>query len=347
MKISEIHQGNTTFLHTIKTVEWLVNNTYVSVFDPVKFDGYQREINDAHCEKIVKYLKNNFYLPTPIICSCDEKYTDAIKLRIVDGQHRVRAFKNLMEKDNYRYQQIKNNQISVIIMEQVDIEKEIDTFITINKTSKRVDTSLAYVLKNKLNIEKTSSELTISKLDYIAVELAVLMNENNPIWKNRISFTGSPKQNSLEVISLNAFVKATRQLIGQLDKKEIIELKWENKIEIEDCIKTVEKIIDNLWIAVQEKWGDLFKYESSNVKIIQGPIGYSSITRFIANEIKNLEIEQLQKIDSISMMDKMINKWINSIDLFEEVWYQGNKFSKLTSESGYNIIASELKNSMK
>ena len=71
MKELIIMQGNESFLHTAKTVDWLVNNTSVSVFDPIKFEGYQLEINENHCKKIVKYLETKFYLPTPIICACE------------------------------------------------------------------------------------------------------------------------------------------------------------------------------------------------------------------------------------------------------------------------------------
>lgn len=346
MEITPIRQEDNTFLHTVKTVEWLVNNTTVSVFNPIEFTGYQREISDAHCAKIVNYLNSKFYLPTPIICACDYEYKDADSLRIVDGQHRVQAFRKLKEQNETRYNEIKDYQISVIVMEKVDIRLEIDTFITINKTSKRVDTSLAYVLKNKLNIEKNSADLNISKLDYIAVELAVLMNERNPLWKNKISFTESPKQSGPEVISLNAFVKATRRLIGQLEKKGIIEIKWENESEINECIELVEGKIGNLWKFIMGKWGNSIESNESNLKILQGPIGYSSITRFISNEIKDLGDDKLEGISG-SAIDMMIFNWINSINLSEDVWYPGNKFSKLTSESGYNIIAAELKKSMK
>lgn len=347
MKTTKITQEENTFLHTVKTVEWLVDNTSVSVFDPVRFDGYQREISDNHCEKIVKYLMDNFYLPTPIICACDEEYTEDTTLRIVDGQHRVEAFRKLKFKDFDRYNQIKNNELSVIVMQQVDIELEIDTFITINKTSKRVDTSLAYVLKNKLNIEKNSQDLTISKLDYIAVELAVKISETNSLWESKISFTGSPSLKGPEVISLNAFVKATRRLIGQLDRNKIIEINWENKTEIEKCVEVIREILDDLWGSVLSKWPGLFKKDHSYLKIIQGPIGYSSITRFIANEIKNLEPGDIEEIIDNNSISMMISEWIDSVTLSEEVWYPSNSFSKLSSESGYNIIASEMKHSIK
>lgn len=342
--VSTINQGENSFLHTVKTVDWLINNTEVSIFDPIKFQGYQRKISSEHSEKIAKFLGTNFYLPTPIICACDSNYNDQIKLRIVDGQHRVEAFKILKDKNKSRFDKIKGFEISVIVMENVSDQTEIDTFITINKTSKRVDTSLAYVLKNKLNRDKGSHDLTISKYDYLAVELAVKLNEGDRslLWKQKLSFTGVPTKESSETISLNSFVKATRRFIGQLDRRKVISIDWENEMEIKTCLNYIEHLINIIWIETQNKWPNLFSNKYKQANIIQGPIGYSSIMRFISNEIKNLPDEAITEIQNEKSMVNFLGKIINSINLKEDVWFSGNKFSKLTSESGYNIIVHEL-----
>lgn len=341
MKIIKVKQGDSTFLQTTKKVNWLVENTTVSVFDPLKFEGYQREINENHCKKIVDYLEKSFYLPTPIICACDNDFEENTKLRIVDGQHRIQALKKIKEEHPGRFGEIKDFEIPIIVMEKVDMNAEIDTFITINKTSKRVDTSLAYILKNKLNSRRDSRNLTISKLDYISVELAVLINKENFLWKDRISFNSSPSKNGTETLSLNAFVKATRRLVGQLEKKGVVEIEWKNEEEIKKCKNAMAVIFDTLWGAVEKKWPELFKKDQNQLKIIQGPIGYSSITRYIANEIKNIDDVPC----NYSHYVNNIAKWIENVTLDEKVWYPGNSFSKLSSESGYNIIASELKKS--
>ena len=172
-------------IHEIKTVDWLVRNTRVRTFDNITFTGYQRQVNENHVLNIVKYLKENpFYLPTSIICATDEEVTNDTVLNIVDGQHRVEAFKRLKENDLYKYNGIKNYELSVVILEKPSEALEVDTFITINKTSRKVDTSLAYVLKNKINKNNTSSsDLTIAKKEFLAVELAINLNsDRNSLW---------------------------------------------------------------------------------------------------------------------------------------------------------------------
>ena len=143
---------NIKLIGTKKSVGWLANNTEVSVFDPISFKGYQRQIDERHCERIVKFLENDFFLPTPIICAIDTEFSDTTSpLRVVDGQHRIYALK-MIKRDNYkRYNEIENLEIPVIVMAGVDEKLEIETFININKTAKKVDTSLALVLRNKIN----------------------------------------------------------------------------------------------------------------------------------------------------------------------------------------------------
>ena len=118
-------------IQTQKTVDWMVNNTKVSVFDPIDFSGYQRKIDDRHCEKIVSYLNSSFYLPVAIICACDGNYNDDKELRIVDGQHRVQAFKRMKVENSHRYEEIREMEVPVIVLEDVPLEREIETFIHI------------------------------------------------------------------------------------------------------------------------------------------------------------------------------------------------------------------------
>ena len=58
-KISQNKQLD--LLQTKKTVDWLVNNTSVNVFNPINFTGYQRQIDNKHCSKIADYLKQDFF----------------------------------------------------------------------------------------------------------------------------------------------------------------------------------------------------------------------------------------------------------------------------------------------
>ena len=339
-KISQNKQLD--LLQTKKTVDWLVNNTSVNVFNPINFTGYQRQIDNKHCSKIADYLKQDFFLPTAIICSTDKEYTENSKLRIVDGQHRVKAFKMLQLESPVRYTEIKDYEIPVIVLAKVDENTEIDTFITINKTSKKVDTSLALVLKNKMNKYNTSGDLTMPRAEYVAVELAQILNfreDSNNIWFDKILFE-KKKKNTLQIISLNAFVKSTRVLLNQMAKKHLISLDWKENTEITNCIEMCYKIITHIWMIVQNRWPDLFNSDLEKRRIIQGAIGYSSFNKVIIELLgKKINDKEFDLIKSFE--DKIRNLSIES-----EKWLPGGPYSKYSSESGYSIVAREILDDM-
>lgn len=327
-------------IQVTKTVEWLVKNTSVNYFNPILFQGYQRKIDVNHCEKIVNYLKKDFYMPTSIICATEKKYNDQEKLRIVDGQHRVEAFRIMSEINKERYAEIKNCELSVIVIEEANETIEIDTFITINKTSKKVDTSLAYILRNKINQAKSSDDLNISKREYLAVELAQKINLSleNKLWYDKITFEGTTK-NSLQLISLNAFVSSLRSLLYYLENYDIISLKWDNQNQIDACLSIVEEIFNYIWFIVSSKWQYLFTNNLEKRRIIQGPIGFSSINKFI-----NLKLKSINKKMTLSEFKESFSQWINNCSVDSKMWEPGGNYSQFSSESGYNLIAKELFN---
>ena len=329
-------------LQTKKTVDWLVGNTTVDVFNPIDFTGYQRQIDTRHCLKIMDFLKQDFFMPTAIICATDKEFQENGELRIVDGQHRVEAFKMMRDEIPERYNQIKEYEIPVIVMAKVDQNTEIDTFITINKTSKKVDTSLALVLKNKMNKYNTSDDLTMSKAEYLSVELAQKLNDredSNNIWYERILFEGNPK-NTTRLISLNAFVKSTRVLLNHMSKRNLITLDWKCQEEIELCIGKCYKFIILIWSIIQNKWPELFNSDLENRRIIQGAIGYTSINKVIVELLGIFSYEN--ENDFISKFEERIRY----ISIEPNKWLPGGSYSKYSSGSGYNIVSRELLNAM-
>lgn len=338
----QVNQKNNINLYaTKKTVDWLVNNTEVSVFDPVSFTGYQRQINEGHCQKIVEFLCGDFFLPTAIICATSEKFDVNSRLRIVDGQHRVYAFRMLQKDHEDRYEEIKDREIPVIVMEKVDEKVEIDTFITINKTSKKVDTSLAIVLKNQINKYAASKDLSMPRAEYLAVEVALklISDPDCELWYNKILLEGTTR-NTPQIITLNSFVKSTRTLINNMAKKKLLVLDWQTEEEIQSYITICQDVIMTIWNSVAVRWSDLFYGDLDKRRIIQGPIGYSSINRLI-NML-------LAKYDNISLDDfiQLIKSKIKNISIDEKYWLPGGYFSGFSSESGYSIVANELLNSI-
>lgn len=318
-----------------RSVEWLVEKTEVAYFNPITFEGYQRKINDNHCRKIVDFLKSDFLLPTAIICAAKNENDINTKLRIVDGQHRIEALRIIKKELKDRYDEIKNKELPIIIIVTEDERVEIETFITINKTSKKVDTSLAYILRNRIDKDSISKDLTMPKTEFLAVEIAVQLNEDqNSIWHDKISFEGPLYETQL--ISLNAFVKSTKSLIVELVRQGALKLEWNNDEEVQICKETCVEYINYIWNEITNKWPELFKSEESIRKIIQGAIGYTSINRAI--------ITLWRKKDGMNDQDffAFIHDKIYNMNIDYKMWIPGEYFSGFTSESGYSIVASEI-----
>lgn len=341
MDSKHIEQDGNHIVITSKSIDWLVNYTSVSVFDPISFQGYQRHIDENHCLKIVNYLKSSCFLPSAIICACED-YSDDSNLRIVDGQHRVEAFKILFQKERMRYEQIKNIEIPVVVLVNVPVETEINTFITINKTSKKVDTSLAYVLKNQLS--KGGGDMVMSRSEYIAVEVAQRLNEceSDRLWSNQILYEGNVKK-SKSFISLNAFVRATRVLVNTLNQIGYVNLNWSPKTKQEEVFEIVKKtteLVHFIWFLVYQHWPEMLEAPFDDKQILQGAIGYTAITRTIVKLIKN---------DGI-MADELrgfIANTIRSFDIPYTQWTREGTFSNYSSEAGYKIVSETLIENMR
>lgn len=325
-------------INTIKTVDWLVENTSVKTFDKIKFEGYQRQVTTKHVQGIIKYISNSdFYFPTSIICSCDEDFTDESRLYIVDGQHRVEAFREIKNAYKPLYDNIKKKQLSVIVLEKPSISLEVETFITINKTAKKVDTSLALILKNMLNRKCSDDQiLHTAKKEYIAVELGIKINEDaDSIWFNKIVYEGSLRQNDSAAISLNSFVRSTRILLDYLEKYNIIKLEWKNEDELKILMEKVNLLYLTIWNGVKRRWPELFESHSNLGNIIQGNIGVAAITKYLILQLEELDSKSIGTDELISKFEK----WISGIGVSYEKWLSGEQFAGYSSGSGQNLVA--------
>ena len=229
------------------------------------------------------------------------------------------------------------------MLEKPEESLEVDTFITINKTSKKVDTSLAYILKSKLskmaNVNGGISRLT--KQEYLAVELIMSLNEKeNSIWYKKVLLEGNPSKHTYETISLNSFVRSLRVLIGALEKNKLIELEWADENELNITLERLEEFYRSFNKMIVRKWPGLF-VDNAKDSVIQGSIGVSSLNKLIIL-ILNKESEN---ITSLEQFCTKLGRFMIRISSVESDWYSGNEFSKYSSESGYSMIANMLFNS--
>ena len=283
--------------------------------------GYQRQKNEGHCDNIINYIKkmldekNDFYLPSSIICSCRGEYNENALLYIVDGQHRIEALRKIKKEYDDIYQKIKDCSLSLLILLNPTKEEEIQTFIDINKTSRKVDTSLATILRNRLNSEKssTSDDLLIPKRQYLSVELAWrLCNEvssEDNLYYDKIVFEGDTK-NSSYFITLNSYYNSIKSYLKYLHQNQIVSNDWTSKDGLEAIFNNLEKIEIKTWNVVKKTWPDLFK--ADDCKIIMGPIGFAAIHKVLNYYLqycdKNYQFNVEEYLSDIEKIFKTINE---------------------------------------
>lgn len=322
------------------TIDYLIQNTKVDVFDPETFTGYQREINKNHYKKIVKFIKeendkDNFLFPTPIICS---KRDNEDRLFIVDGQHRIKAFKDIKENNPELFEAIKNYEILTVLLDKPSIKLEVETFITINKTSKKVDTSLALIAKT-LHSEYDEANLSARK-QYILVEVAKMMNQKKTSsFFKEIAWEGTPRSTG-KLISLNTFVVAYMPLINYLVSNNLLDIS--DLTNLNKYVNNVFEIIENIWNELSLKWPNLF-YENKNT-IIQGTIGSNAIVKFINLYLKSLNPDK--QPSNIKNLNNIISNAIYKITDNYQNWLPNGPYSNYSSGAGHSIIAKNLFNSI-
>ncbi|MGV3354604.1 DGQHR domain-containing protein [Streptococcus orisratti] len=339
--MSEIIKQYHSELKQIKSknfsIDYLIKNTKVDVFNSDTFTGYQREINTNHYRKIVKYIieenkKNNFLFPTPIICS--ERDSDS-QLYIVDGQHRIEAFKHIKENIPELFEKIKDYEINTILLVNPSIKLEVDTFITINKTSKKVDTSLALIAKTlHSNFDDRENS---AKKQFILVEVAKKMDDTKSAFCDNIAWEGTP-QSTGKLISLNSFVRAYMPIINYLISQKLLDINDSTKLT--DSINTTYEIIDNIWSNLEVKWPVLFSDKNST--IIKGTIGSSAIIKFINAYLKQLAKKGKEQPTNLEQLKLVISEGIDKITDDYQNWLPKGSYSNFSSGAGHSIIANNL-----
>ncbi len=205
----EFTQGsqNIIFFHARAKLLW----NFVSINQKVedKDEGYQRSLSGSRVKSIAKYIDGNNPLPQTLLISFDKaeivtksgnKFIRIPNLSnsgwVIDGQHRLSG----------AYNAKKEIDLPVLAFIGLDIQKQIQLFVTINQEAKGVPSSLYLdLLKNLPN--KSPSEIAKESAANIGIELK--KDEESPFYA-KIVITTSPKKGE---ISLTNFVRKITPLI--------------------------------------------------------------------------------------------------------------------------------------
>lgn len=173
-------------------------------------DGYQRGVSTSRLAKIAAFIDDGNYIPTSVLISFEHAKlsADGTKLIVdkrqdagwvIDGQHRL-AGANQSEQDIV---------LPVVAFTDLDINDQINCFVTINREQRGVSSSLYLELLKHLPGTRNLTDDAKQR----AVDLAhqLRQDEDSPFF-GRIVSTTSPKRGEL---SLTNFVRKVHPLLKQ------------------------------------------------------------------------------------------------------------------------------------
>jgi DGQHR domain-containing protein len=240
----------------------------ITVFRPIgkKHDmaGFQRMLKKERIEKIIGgYLKSNETFPNNIIIALEPKlyreendfivnnnkfklklYDEYNSLFIIDGQHR---FFSLLKSGGDK------NVLVTFVFYKDKTEKAIlkmyETFYEINKKQERIDASLSFVLKAK--IDKDSDES-------FWFDVLKKLNLSSGFFKNRVSFKEKQlrykdEKNILSVITYGGLLKLNNKV------KNVEGLSYFHKGKPQDDKKFASNLLNNYFSIVQDELGKIGK----------------------------------------------------------------------------------------
>ncbi|MBN2836541.1 MAG: DGQHR domain-containing protein [Candidatus Delongbacteria bacterium] len=352
-----LEQSEVTMHFISMTSEELIDNSIVEYFDGNEsniYKGYQRQLVRSHYMKIVNFLVNDDkpLLPTAILAAIDNddvKINNSSiflnsKLRIVDGQHRIKALHIIKENYHDIYKNKCRSMKFPVILLRLDKNNadhrllEIRSFVDINQKGKKVNTDLAKslikpILKKRVRDNQASSSEVV---ELYANEVCTSLNQNKySSWYNAIRLGDG--LNTRKPVGINMFIESLKPIILAVLKKEWFD-DYGSDIDVE---KLCDMLIE-YWNIIGDKWSDAFYWEESinsfrvdtNYSIQKG-IGVHPLHQILAETIENTDVYENVLLKAKDVID---NSSVTS-----ESWIRGGEFSIYNSKSGFQEIIRKIK----
>lgn len=249
--------------------------------------GYQRTLNKDKIRTIRKHINSGTLdsFPNSILLNCVEHITEILdpkngkaeksdcpkeieidipnyfcSCRVVDGQHRLLSLCNV--KDSI----ISKFSLPIVLYNNMDVKKEIKTFIEINDNQTSIDKNLTISLKAQLDWQEGSKEF-LEKISYLICESIIKLNSG---FSSRI-YKGHANESTI----YNSYKKITiQQFIQSIIKNKIVQ---KNVGIIQNDIND----IDNPAKLINQTYLSLIKANGKNINYYYSNRGMDLILRFI------------------------------------------------------------------
>lgn len=357
--VISVQQGCCTMYIFKLSTEELLSNYTISSYDSVKETGYQRPPVESHYKKIARYLADadaGRILPMSIIAAAtlrDISYngnelTVEGRLRIVDGQHRIKAIEYLREEKNPRYKnkykELANAYefpVILLITNEIDSALEMDTFININSKGRRVSINLAKELrekKMKVDLEKHEIDLTKEAYENLATQVVKLLaHDAASMWYGRIQM--GDELGLQKPVSIGTFARSLKRITTRVADLVVTGKRVISEEEAKRTAAITKSAVEQLWTAVLARWPKCF--EEPKEYNLQRGLGVSVIHRLFESCIKEVPLSNPQEI--LTEAQRIFESYLGKTDVEAEEWEVGGTFTGFSSEQGYGIIMNILR----
>lgn len=306
----------------LKTIDWLVRNTkpqrkYFESFIDFITTNYRDTPSKEKIEEIVKAIeKEKFSFAFSYILNAEN-------FSAVDGLARIYAFCEIKNRNPELYKRIKEKEVAVIFLDELDFSEEAKEYENINQGNKNKDLISSKLVKKFASRNKSSKDkeesLYATKIEFLCYELAKVLNSEHNYWRYKINFGDAEiNENDFETISCTDFISSIKFLVSKLEKLGIIDIKLETGYGIEKNVEILKNIFFEIWNIMNWNFENAFIKEKG--KIIQSSFGTAVVSKCVVLLIKQMEDKKIE-IDEFTLIDEIKKYIINSdkVEVYNEL----------------------------
>lgn len=208
----EVVQGNEKLYVFSMNASELWNIVSINRRDADKNEGYQRVLPNSRVKAVASYINNGNAIPNSILVAFDKAEYDGVNKKliieagsdvgwVIDGQHRLAG------AHEASIQSGRDFELVVIGLLNVDENKQVEYFVTINREAKGVPTSLVLDLLNRIPKQKPA-DLANERASDLA--RALRNDKDSPLYARIVIDAPAKGQ-----ISLVNFVRKVAPLVHQ------------------------------------------------------------------------------------------------------------------------------------
>jgi DGQHR domain-containing protein len=324
--------------------------------------GYQRPLNPNNIEKIKRYILDETphpLFPTSVVVNSREplKFNEkensfgellvSNKLYVIDGQHRIEAFKDLMKEDKLRAI-YGNYEIPIVVLSGFNYIRELEQFFIINSRQTRIKFDLAQRMYLEMMKDNPKTKLVpeSKRWQTLAAKAVDVLNEGDSlVWSGRIQLPDDSKDiRKTRIISQNSFISSLKPFFS--GGKRIWNFNAAPERSRKEILEQLTDLLTKFWEAVEDVYPQVI--HNPKAHNLQKTVGVYSLHIFLADVVADSQVFNIDKI--VEHAKRKLMRAKEQYGFTEVFWETGardenekrRKASGYSSSAGHSRIASAL-----